>query len=311
MVAANARTAAVLGAGVLIVAIQKPGKAAFALSTQVTDGTCVAIVAGRLVGHKDTSRLTITAIVGAHIAVVAEQHRATDTFPSSTRITCRTCITVVAGDNVILVLAALRRITAIVSTRIVVGAKGRRAGGTDSGNAGIADGAGIAVAAGQTFVGSHHAAGPGNGVTGRGQTEGIRRRRRRRTLHHRLGSDLALVRQGAGITGQSPIAQVPILQNGTVGVDLAVTRYRDTATLGFMALVRHGTGIAIITNHGVRRKSTAAQTVAGVIGARVFIVAINGRTHADSGLTMVPNGAGILVPALALFQRGVLTPGFA
>ena len=47
---------------------------------------------------------------------------------------------------------------------------------------------------------------------------------------------------------------------------------------------------------------TAAQTVTGIISARIGVIALNGHADANPLLTMVPNGAGITVQALTLVQ---------
>lgn len=61
-------------------------------------------------------------------------------------------VAVDARRFVVLIEAAELAVAGIVGAEVIVVADAFKAGGTDAGNTGISDGAGIAVIAGETFV---------------------------------------------------------------------------------------------------------------------------------------------------------------
>jgi hypothetical protein len=117
---ANCWTAAILGTRVVIIAIQEPGKAAFALTAQIADRTRIAVATGCLIGHEEATGLTVTTIVGADIAVVAQQRRATDTCPTSAHIARGAGIAIVADGGIVQVLATVSRVATIVRAGVVI-----------------------------------------------------------------------------------------------------------------------------------------------------------------------------------------------
>jgi len=71
-------------------------------------------------------------------------------------------------------------------------------------------------------------------------------------------------------------------------------------------LISDGTGITVIAIHVVSHEKTTAGLVAGIVGAKILIIADHLSSHALAGDAVIRHGAGISVDTLAFVQRQML-----
>ncbi len=107
-----------------------------------------------------------------------------------------------------------------------------------------------------------------------------------------------MIGEGAEVTIEGTVAEVPVLKGFAIIVCLAITSYRDPHALARLTEVGHGARVSIITFVGVGCISASAAFITGVIGAWVVVITIYGGAYADAFLTVVGNCAWVAVGAL-------------
>jgi len=246
----------------------------------------------------------------ARIAVVAVHAVAGNAEASRTLVIGSTYVAVLASRRIGCVGASGLGRAGVVRAQVAVVAGKRDAGSADTRLALVSHRAGVTVVARRALVLGSESALPRRRVTGGLLTDGAGAFRRR-ALNNGVRVHQALVGPGIGIAQESPVACIPVLQSVTILVRHTITGDREPLALLVFALVRHCAGIIVITVFGVGRERTAAQTVAGVVGAVVAVVAHRGRAYALSLFAMVSHCAGIAVFALPFGKGNVLTAFFA
>jgi len=222
--AAGGGVAAVVGTDIAIVAVRRRAAHARPAAARVVSGTGVAVIARGRIVRVHAAGGGVAAVVGTDVAIVAGRRRAAHARPAAASVVGGAGITVVARDVVVDVHATSLRIANVVGTDIAVVTVGRRAPDTRPIGAGVAGGAGVAVAA-------------------RGRIVGVRAASGRVTVV--VGADVAIVavrRQAAharpptaGVVGGAGVAVVA--RGGIVDV--------HTATLRITGIV--GARVAVVT----------------------------------------------------------------
>jgi len=165
--------ARIVGAGVIIVAIEHqrgdtfPSLAVIARSTGIEVGTLP------LVGGIDATALGIAGIIGARIIVVALQGFASQTFALTANVTHGADAAILAALVVGHVLATDGGVTEVVGADVAVVAVEGRSTFASAFKTGFADSATVTVVTGKSFVIRGKGTLPRIGVTGRFQAEGI------------------------------------------------------------------------------------------------------------------------------------------
>src|SRR5207253_8500570 len=113
---------------------RRHSSAAGAVRTRVADGAGVAVVAREAVRAVHAAPRAVAAVGGAHVPVVAVARGAADTGPVRAGVAHRASITVVAGEAVRRVPAALRAVAAVGGALVAVVAVDRpvNAGSVDA-----------------------------------------------------------------------------------------------------------------------------------------------------------------------------------
>ena len=130
---------------------------------------------------------------------------------------------------------------------------------------------------------------------------------RQRARHHRVGHHLALIRHAGLVAEEGPRTGVAVVEGrtirvgGTFAIDLVAFALPGFATVVDRARVPV-IAITLVELHGA-----AAEAIADVIGARIVVVANYGQPDALPILTVVTDGARIVVHALPLIENHMLT----
>ena len=90
------------------------------------------------------------------------------------------------------------------------------------------------------------------------------------------------------------------------GVSIIAGQLGAPLTAAIHTEVPKRAGVSIITDTHRRRGRASSQPITGVLRTRITIIAFNGQTHADTGLTMVSYRAGISVETFSLIEGFML-----
>ena len=123
MDAALGRVAGIVGAEIVIVAKEGGVVHASLVQAVVTAGAGIPVIARDRVGLRQAARVRTAGIIGADVAVIADERLSADTFPGRTGIAKGTDITVTARHTVGLLDTAQGRVTGIVGAEIIVVAR--------------------------------------------------------------------------------------------------------------------------------------------------------------------------------------------
>src|SRR5262249_54843653 len=118
--AAGGRVAAVVGANVVVVAIEAGPTHAGPVAAGVVRGAGVVVGAGGGIGRVDTAALRVAGVVGADVAVVAVQWRSTRTNPVQAGVGGGAGVAVVTGRGVVPVDTTLGGAARLVGARVAV-----------------------------------------------------------------------------------------------------------------------------------------------------------------------------------------------
>ena len=157
MFAASGRGAAVGRADLVVIAIQRLARHAFAKRTGVALGARVAVAAASTVRNIDATLGAVAGVVGAGVAVHARDFASGQTFAGAARVANCADATIVAGRGVVGMFASRGRVAAVGRAQIAVVAGQRLAWLATAGEAAVAVGTSICVRAGQV-VGQHDTA---------------------------------------------------------------------------------------------------------------------------------------------------------
>jgi hypothetical protein len=276
--AAGIRVAAVGRADIVVVAVFVGAPHARSAGTGVRSRTGVAVVAGHRVVGVDAPDISVTAIVGTWIAVVAIGRRTPDTGPVGAQVKGSARVVIVTLHRVVDKLTPDSLQAAIVGAGILIITG--ETGPTDADPAVtlVVDGADLAIIAGGRIQGIGTA---GLGVTGIGGAWIA-------VIAIRWGTTQART----GLTGVARGTGIAIVAADGVG-------RVDTPDLRVAGIV--GTGVAIITIQGVRRSTDSLGTLVTrsadvVVEALLFVVEMG-----TPGLWLARVvGAGIAVIAVEL-----------
>lgn len=249
----------------------------------------------------ETALLAITAIIGAHVFIVTIQRLcAGGACPLGTEVPHRAQVTIITRFGIELVVAALLEIAQVVSTRILVIA----VDGTDAlalpHLAMVALGAGIAII---TTTGHRAVEAPDLSIT------------------QVLGTDIVVV-TGDGLTGLAGSAYAQVfagtgvpVRAGCIGgrmlapgqgiahvfgtrIVVVTVEGAATLTLAVDAAIGQSAGVLVVARAFNRFVLAALQGVAGIQGAWVTIVAIEGnRPRAGARGALIAQRAGIAIGA--------------
>jgi hypothetical protein len=237
--------AQVIRAEVSVTAIQPLSVDTLAQRTVVSEGTRVAVIAGRLVGHEEAAHVRQARIHGARIGIVTGSRFAGRTRPLQTEIGHGTEIAVFARGLVGNVRTSQGRLAGIVGTGVIIRAVCGDRVATFPLDAMLPHGARVAIVARTTFIGWHETALSAVRGTywGNARSAGSFALR---THDHRTRCQCALERKLRHITVEGPGAEVSVLQRGAIGIDLAVAFHREPRALPLAALVGHGTWVPVV-----------------------------------------------------------------
>ncbi len=114
-----------------------------------------------------------------------------------------------------------------------------------------------------------------------------------------------MVGQGDRVAKEGAVAHVAIFQGGAVCVLLTIAGHRIARAFAVSAGITDGARVGIIAGCRVVGELATAQAITFIVGAGIVVITGNRAADTDAVLTVVADGAGILVEALALSQRGV------
>jgi len=296
--APHIRLAGIGCADTVVVTIQGTGGNTLTFHAGLPDGAEVAVFASPLLGRENTSGSWIAGVARADIVILANQRAFADAHSSGTRITGGAGIAVITRLGVVHMEATSSRVTRVVRTGITVVAVGRDSRHTNTLSAGIPYGAQIPVFACKTLMIELESALAALWRAGRLQTDRIDPFRLR-TNHQRTRHDAAPIWEFRGVALQHTIAYVFVLQRQAILIYLAIARDTHAQTRTVTALVGDGAWVAVIAGTFVVLKETTPKAIAGVICARVVVVADNGIAHALPRFTMVARSTGVTVKTLS------------
>jgi len=167
----------------------------------------------------------------------------------------------------------------------------------------------IVIGTGIAFVGGNNLALAIVGITNRLLTD-VTRLRNRANDHGFLVYN-TLIWKCALVTEESSVADVTVIESVAIFVYLAGTIDGITNAIPLLAGISHRAWVFVVTCCTVEFGLASTKTIAGIVGARVIVVADDRLSNADSAITMIANRAGITVNALPFTQLNVGTPGIA
>jgi len=303
------------GAGVGVVAVDGGSRLAQPVLALVAHRALVVVIAGEAVVGIDTPGGRVAPIVGARVQVVTVQQAAGGAGLAAAGISDSAGVAVVTRQLVGHVETALKGIAEVRGTRIGIIAVHRIAAEASALDALVFDGAEIVIIAGScavrvdaarlrvTDLGGAHV--PVVAIQAAG----------RRAL-----SVLAVVPHCAGIAVIAQDLQVGVGADALVRADILGARIavvtvllRAADALALLALISHGTGVAIRAAPRGLLMLAADLEKAEVSGALVIVVAVDqAGGDADTLDAMVPRGAFVEVVAPALeFHVGASQDGVA
>jgi len=183
-------------ANVIVPAFQRRSTDAHTAATLISGGAGVAVITVGGVAALDATETRIAGVIGADIVVVANENFVPGgTRPVGAGVAKGADIAVVARKIVGHESTSTGRVAAVVCAGIVILADGRYARCAEPLLAVVANGTRVAIVAGKSFVVGYQGAGPGGGVAGCGQADGVLTRGRTRAGHNCLLVHSTLVRQ--------------------------------------------------------------------------------------------------------------------
>ena len=262
-------------------------------------------------GASHTSYLRIAALGAiAEIAIIAHQRGTSLTASFYATIGGGADVAVIAGETVVLVLTATLWIAQIVGAGIPVVAVSLNTGQANPFVAVVANGTGAPILAKEPIIGGSEATLPGTFVAHRLQANRPQSRWER-TGDNRLGVNPALIWQTPGIAIERSVAEVAIFKGLAIGGCLAIAIHCHSRTFPGTTLVRHGTGVTIITSRLVALVEAAPSLVTGVVSTRIVIIAIHRLAYADAGITVICDGTGVPIEALTFIEGHVRASRYA
>jgi len=223
------RMTGIVGAEVLVIAIEGLFEDTDAVDAVVPGSALVGIVARPLLGLVETALRRVAGIPGTGITVLTVHRLSPQAHPVHTLVSGSAGIAITAGSCERLVEAALLGIAKVLGALQAVVAVGRVSGRTGSFLTLVVDGAGIAIRAAPPFVGGSGAALTSGGLTERGQAWCVEPLECGAD-HHAVRNHRAQMGQLVGVAEESPIAQVAVLQGGAVPVLLALAIHGEPHT---------------------------------------------------------------------------------
>jgi hypothetical protein len=167
------------------------------------------------------------------------------------------------------------RAAVIVGAGVAVTAIGRGTACASACEAGIIDGAGIAVIARDAIGAWRKPATASIGVASDHEARGIGSCRLG-AGDYGLGIDHTKVGQLLGIADEGAIAEVPVLQGRAITIQQTFTVHSIPGAGRGLALVGNGAGVAIVALNRVGNKEAASGFITGIVGAGVIVIAIHG-----------------------------------
>jgi len=300
--ASRTRFTAIIGAGIQVVAICWWAAKTLARDAGVTHRAGISVTAIRRIRDVGAAGQRLAGIIGARVEVIARQSRVRCANAGAAMVSLGTDVAVIARGVVPVEHTSFNRVAAIVGANVAVGAVERCAGDARALTAHIAHGAKVFVGTRIPIVSRPQGAFAGGRVAYRVQAHRVGSRLGVIANYRRVGDDGTLVREVGLVTEEGAVAQVVVFQLGAICVLLAVAIYEEAVALSILALVGHGTGVAIIAGKGVWSEKTAAGFGAYVIGARIGVVANYRGPHALPFFAVVPYRTGVAVGALHVGQ---------
>ena len=247
----------------------------------------------------------------ASIAIVADNRGSASTTAFTAAIVGGTGIAIIAGLGIGRMDATGLGAASVIGAGVAIVAVDGPTTPTKSLFTGAGRSAGIAVVTEQSVVGRQVTAASTFGSAMRLQADGPQPFGGGASDH---GTRLhtALVWQRGLVAEESAVAEVSILQVGTVCVLLAVAGDRRSQAIPSLTLIPNGAGVIIVTSTCHRRILATTSIGADVFSAGVFVVALDRIAHADHTLAMVRNCTSVAIRAIATFQDFVyatLRPG--
>jgi len=104
----------------LVVAIQRSTWAACPTGTEISNSADTAIFAGHSIVHVSAAAIGLAAVISAEVLIVTVHRLPTNTIPRQARLPRGASVTVVTGQQVVSIEAALSLDAGIVGARVVV-----------------------------------------------------------------------------------------------------------------------------------------------------------------------------------------------
>lgn len=276
---ASGRVAGVAGAGVAIIAGQRPRAGAGVVLAHISRRASVAVVANRHVGLAHATGDDVARIVGAEVAIVTVHAAASTTSPAGAKLIRGTGITIIAGQFIRLVDAPYPGLATVVSAGVPITAYPPRPRLALTGGAGIALCADLAIVA-RDLVGLE--------ATASFREADI------------VGTQIAIIAGEA--PGADALAQVAVVRGGAniivvardlielvatadgrvtvvCGANVVIVAIeqpgRDTGTIS--TTLPHGAGIVIIAGTVLGQMLAPPASRAGIRGAGVQVIALQSR----------------------------------
>jgi len=235
----------VLGAGIIIITLQRARSHADSINTMIVHGAGVTIVAKGVICGRVASKHGVTEIVSTDVGIVAILGGARDALTLLTAIENSADTAILTGDLIIRVLAPLSGVATLIRADIAIVAVRRHPGNANAAITKVTDGACVGIVTGESVIYGQHRALPCCGVAVSDQARPIEALRLG-TLDHAFLDHCTLIGGAFRITEEDAIAFVTIFQGAAIAIHLAVTVGSHALALSTGAFIGHGTGISII-----------------------------------------------------------------
>lgn len=300
--APNRRITEIVGAGIVVVAVEDASGYTDSLAAQIVESASVSIAACAGFVDVNTTQNRAASVGGTTVAVVTVQRQATGTKAADTRFSESAFVAVVARTDFCGVFAPRGRITTVGGTRIVVVAVEWCSADAVAAQTLVGGGAHVVVIAATCFGGMHTAGSFNTAVGGTGIVVF--------TNHGASPGADAVV---AGVVGGARVIVVtcsalryvstPAGRRTTVGgTGIRVITYDRLAAAAETTLAEFplGAGVGIVACGCIGHISAPCRRIAAVVSTGVVVGAGNGFTGLTcAAVTEIPVGTGIFVVAVA------------
>jgi hypothetical protein len=303
--------AAIIGAGIAVVAIDRQPGNAIAPLAEVTIGTGIAIVAGYGIGHVETALLLVTTVVGTGVTIVTIEEFDPNALALLAHIHRRTGVSIIARHVVCHGRAPGLGVAKIIGARVPVVAIRGHPARTDAAKAEVSDRTAVGILAGGTIVVRRQATFARKRVTGSGQARHVRSLGLR-AVDDGFLVDNTLMWKLLLVANEGTIAQIVIFKSLTILVYLAVAVHRIAGAASGITLIADGARVTVVTIDGVEgEKAFTGLSVTRVVGTKLLVVARHGRAQTDALNTTVGERTQVPVVALAFVEGQGLASGLA